>query len=84
MALTDIVKDDASGNWSHTKVWSNLGNVAMTTIFFRVAWNAQVTDGLAWLFLVYGGLVAGSQVASKIIGLRWGGKNGNGTRKGKK
>lgn len=78
MRLSDLFRDDASGRLSHTKLYAHLGNLAMTAGFLKVVWTAGPGEAVTLLFLVYGGLVAGSQMASKLIGLRWGAKNGNG------
>lgn len=82
MKLADLVRDDATGGMSSTKLWSHVGNAAMTFAFLKIAWLAQPSDGLAMLFLTYGGLVAASQFASKLVGLKWGAPaNGNGAPK---
>ena len=72
MKLSDFLRDDATGRGSHSKLWANLGSAAMTTGFIKVVWTATATEGLAWLFLVYGGVVCGSQVASKLLGRKLG------------
>ena len=81
MKLGDLIRDDATGRASHSKLYAHLGNLAMTAGFLKVVWTAGPGEAVTLLFLVYGGLVAGSQVASKLIGLRWGAKNGNGAAK---
>lgn len=78
MNLSDLIRDDVTERMSHSKLAAMLGFLAATVVFVRVCWNATPSDGLAWLFLVYMGTAAGNQVASKLMGLKWGGKNGNG------
>ena len=78
MHLRDLFRDDSTGGWSQTRLWQFIGNLTMTAGFIKVVWGASATEGLAWLFGVYGGIVAGSQIASKLIGLRYGKANGNG------
>lgn len=81
MTPSDLVRDDVTGMMSHSKLAAIIGFGAATAVFVRVCWNATPSDGLAWLFLVYMGTAAGNQVASKLIGLKWGSKNGNGAAK---
>ena len=81
MRLGDLIRDDVTERMSHSKIAAVIGFVSATAVFVRVCWNATPSDGLAWLFLVYMGTAAGNQVASKLMGLKWGGKNGNGAAK---
>ena len=81
MKWRDFVQDDVTGLASHSKLAAIIGFSAATVVFVRVCWNATPSDGLAWLFLVYMGTAAGNQVASKLMGLKWGAKNGNGAAK---
>ena len=80
MTLADLIRDETTGMTSHSKLAAIIGFLAATIVFVRVCWNATPSDGLAWLFLVYMGTAAGNQVASKLMGLKWGAKNGNGRR----
>jgi hypothetical protein len=50
-----------------------VANAAMTVLVIRIGWNATAGDGVVSLFVAYGGIVAGSQLASKLIGARFGG-----------
>lgn len=83
MKLSDLLRDDVTERMSHSKLAAIIGFLAGTIVFVRVCWNATPSDGLAWLFLVYMGTAAGNQVASKLMGLKWGAKNGNGPTKPK-
>ena len=74
MKLADLIRDDATGGMSHTKIWAHVANASMTFAFVKIAWAATPSDGLAMLFLTYGGLVGASQLASKLIGMKWGAK----------
>ena len=78
MPLRDLITDETSGKLSHTRLWSNLANAAMTTAFLKVVWTATASEGLGMLFLAYGGIVAGSQFASKFVSFKYGGGAGNG------
>ena len=78
MPLRDLVADETTGKWSHTKLWANAANLAMTVAFLKVVWTATASEGLAMLFLAYGGIVAGSQFASKFVSFKYGGGAGNG------
>jgi hypothetical protein len=69
---SDLVIDADTGRTSHTKVWVHVANAAMTVLFVRIGWNAAAGEGVSTLFFVYGGIVAGSQVASRILAGRSG------------
>lgn len=70
---SDLVVDHATGRASQTKVWAHIGNAAMTGLLIKVCWNATAGEGVAGLFFVYGGIVAGSHVASRIITAKYSG-----------
>lgn len=82
MAIRELITDETTGHLSATKMWQHLGNAAMTFGFLKVVWTSGATEGLAWLFAVFGGLVAGSQVASKFLGLKYGAPKANGNGNG--
>ena len=82
--FADLIRDDTTGHISPSKMWLNIGNLSMTVGFVKVVWAAQATEGLAWVFAVYGGLVAGSQFANRFLAQRTGAAPTNGTNGGTK
>lgn len=71
MTWADLISDDATGRVSHTKCWVHIANAALTVGFLKVVWTAPASDALSMLFLTFGGVVAGSQLASRLMGLKW-------------
>ena len=81
MKLSDLIRDEVTGGASATKLMAMVAFLAATVIFLRVGWNATAGEGFAWVLLVYMGAAGGSQGASKIIGRKFGSKNGDGATK---
>lgn len=73
MKVSSLIRDDKSGNLSHTKLWANIAYAAMTAVFVHMGWHGQV-DG--WWLFAYGAVVAGSGVATKLVALKYGSSNG--------
>lgn len=69
MNLADLVKDSGTGMLSHTKLWANVGYLALTISFLSDAFSGGLTD---MKILAYGAVVAGSAAASKFLSLRFG------------
>jgi hypothetical protein len=72
MQLSDLVRDAGTGQLSHTKVWANIAYAAATVAFLRQAWDGTLTADI-WLW--YLGVVGTHSAISKLISLRYGGKN---------
>lgn len=69
MHLRDLFVDHATGGLSHTKLWANVGYLAITYAFLADA----IAGGLdAEKILAYGAVVACSATASKFLSLRYG------------
>lgn len=68
MKISDLVRDPGTGMLSHTKLWANVGYVALTWAFVVDAWGGGLTD---MKILAYGAVVAGSAAASKAISMAW-------------
>jgi hypothetical protein len=62
------------GGLSHTKAWSHVGYLVGTLAFVRDAWGGGLTD---MKLLVYMGVMTGAAAASKLMGLKYGGGNGD-------
>ena len=72
MTWRELITDDITERLSHSKLASLGWHLAGITGFLKVVWQAQATEGLAWLFLVALGIGAGSPLASRIVGAKWG------------
>lgn len=60
------------GKVSHTKFWGNVAYLTATGIMVVVTYR----DKLTWdLFAIYLTVVGGSAIASKLVALRYGGKD---------
>ena len=70
MKLSDLIQDAGTGMLSHTKLWANIGYLALTVAFVRDAWAGGLTD---MKIIAYGAVVAGSAAASKFLSLKYGG-----------
>lgn len=70
MKILSIIRDDKSGNISHTKLWCNIAYAAMTAVFLHMGWHGQVD---AWFLFAYGAVVATSHVATKLVAMKYGG-----------
>ena len=71
MKLSDLFSDAGTGMLSHTKLWANIGYLALTVAFIRDSWAGGLTD---MKILAYGAVVAGSAAASKFLSLKYGAK----------
>lgn len=54
---------------SQTKLWSNIGMLAMTVVFLHMGYTNTLQEWYAW---IYAPSVACPQLISKFISLRWG------------
>lgn len=71
MKLSDLIRDAGTGMMSHSKLWANIGYLALTTAFIKDAWAGGLTD---MKIIAYGAVVAGSAAASKFLSLKYGPK----------
>lgn len=61
----------SGGKVSHNKVWSNIAYGLASMAFVYEVLHDQDTE---WLWLIYLGVVGGSQLVDKMLTLRYGGK----------
>nr|DAH54715.1 MAG TPA: Protein of unknown function (DUF2644) [Caudoviricetes sp.] len=54
---------------SQTKLWSNIGMLAMTIVFLHMGYTNTMQEWYAW---IYAPSVACPHLVSKFISLRWG------------
>jgi hypothetical protein len=69
MRLGDILRDPATGQLSHTKLWNNIVNAVLTWQFIDLHLAGRA--GLEWM-LAYAAIVGTVGVASKLVSLRFG------------
>ena len=69
MKLRELLEDPGTHTFSHSRLWSNVGNLALTVVFVKDAWWGGLTD---MKILAYGAVVAGHAVLSKAVSMRWG------------
>lgn len=72
MRFTDLVSDETGMALSHTKVWSNITYLIANILFLRICWSASPNDSIVTLFVAMLAIIGGSQVASKLLGTRFG------------
>ena len=62
--LMDLLTDERTGRLRETKLWSNLGKLAMTVAFVRATWAGAGTE---FLWMTYGGVVVLHELGSKYL-----------------
>ena len=68
-SLQALLCDNKTGLLSSSKLWLNIGYIAMTIVFLR-------QQNISWeLLLTYGAVVAGNHVAIFWLKQKYGGKN---------
>jgi hypothetical protein len=72
MNWVDLVTDVGTGQLSHTKLWNNVANAAATGCFIYEVYKDQDSE---WLWLIYLGVVGGSALVSKLLSMKYGGKD---------
>lgn len=71
LKLSDLIIDAGTGQLSHTKVWANVAYFVTTVSF---AWLSYQGKSDADIWLIYLGIVASHAAASKVVSLKFGGK----------
>lgn len=66
-----VAAPDDPNKVSQAKLWSNIGMLAMTTVFLHMGYTNTLPEWYAW---IYAPSVACPQLISKFIALRWGWK----------
>lgn len=70
MKLNGLIIDSATGQCSHTKLWSNIAYLAATIVFLR--WGVLSEQPPSeWMWLIYLGVVGGHTVLSKLVSLKY-------------
>lgn len=69
MRALELITDCATGQLSHTKLWTNIAYFAATIAFIRYAVFSDSPFDM-WLWLTFLGIVGGHNVASKALSIR--------------
>lgn len=72
LRFADLLTDPATGRFSHTRLWSNIGCAAATLLFVKHGWNAPLSSEI---WLIYLGSVGGFAALSKFQSLKHSGPN---------
>lgn len=70
MKVSDLIIDHATGKYSHSKIWSNIGLLVVCVCF---SWYCYQLKADWDLFLVFGLLVTYPRQLKNFISLRFGG-----------
>ena len=74
MRLIELITDCATGNLSHTKIWTHVAYLSATLAF--LCGTLFSNDTLpAEIWLIYLGVVGGHNVLSKLLSMKYGAKN---------
>lgn len=65
----DLITDAGTGQYSHTKIWTNIAYGAATFAFVRLVLS-DTPPGLD-IWLTYLGIVGGHNLASKIVSMKF-------------
>lgn len=71
MKAFDLITDCATGQLSHTKLWTNIAYLAATLAFLRLTLVSGEQIPIE-LWLVYLGVVGGHNVISKLLSMKYG------------
>lgn len=74
MALSDLIRDEKTRRFSHTKIWSNIGLAAMTVVFIHRGFFGNIPD-MEMELLVYGIVVTAPNLLGKFLNMRFGSQN---------
>jgi hypothetical protein len=69
MKLIDLVTDSETGQYSHTKLWSNIAYAVGTIAFIRLAFDGSAPDADIWL--IYLGVIGGHTAVSKLVSMKY-------------
>lgn len=67
----ELITDCATGQISHTKLWTHVAYAAATLAFLRVTLFSTEPEN-AEIWLIYLGVVGGHNVLSKLLSLKLG------------
>ncbi len=65
--IRDLFVDHNTGRIRESKVWSNVGKAAMTVAFCWVIYKGGSSE---WLWITYGTIVCGHEIATRIMNQR--------------
>jgi hypothetical protein len=69
----DLIKDDATGKVSHSKLWANIAYLASTIAFLHINLHSSTdsVESTGFIWFVYLSVVAGNSVANKWLTLKY-------------
>lgn len=71
MKPIDLITDCATGQISHTKLWTNIAYLSATLAFLRLTLvSSDPPNPEIWL--IYLGVVGAHNVASKVLSMKYG------------
>ena len=79
MDMTELFKNEKTGQLSHTKFWSNVAYFAATLAFLSLNLfsSGAISGTLEFIWIIYLGVVASNAVASKWISHKYNGSQEN-------
>lgn len=78
MTISTLFTDPATGELSHTKLWSNIANAVASFVVVKMALTGTLS---AEIFVGYLAVVGASAVASKYLSLKFNKGTDDGTQK---
>lgn len=69
MHISDLIVDPGTGQYSHTKIWTNIAYIIVTLSFVKVTITNPEPDMTMWL--IYLGIVGGHSSLSKLISMKY-------------
>lgn len=72
--LSDLVTDCTTGNYSHTKIWTNIAYCSATIAFLVCSFHPDKQIGVE-IWFAYLGIVGGHNLGSKYLSMKYGTKN---------
>lgn len=71
MKPVDLITDCATGQISHTKLWTNIAYLAATLAFLRLTLVSNDPPN-AEIWLIYLGVVGAHNLSSKLLSMKYG------------
>lgn len=70
MKTSDLIEDPGTGQLSGSKIWKHVWNGLAAWAFIYLVIDDKITD--AWSVAIFMAVSGGSEVASKLISMRFG------------
>lgn len=69
MHISDLIVDPGTGQYSHTKIWTNIAYIVVTFAFIKATLSSPEIDIGMWL--LYLCVVGGHSSLSKLISMKY-------------